>query len=322
MKRFGSILCMVMAMMMAFAPVAEAKRMGGGRSMGKTYKTAPAPIKSHPYSNNAVQQNKNTEQRTTSGREQATPQQKSSRWGMLGSAVAGLAAGGLLASLFGGGSFNGMQGLDFILIALLALSAFFFFRRLKRNNTHSASNIDSQPHYSTATAPNNLVDKPFMKGEHDRATEKVTNATDADYEQRLPNASSGIIDGSNVPENLPGGFDQQAFLEGAREHYITLQKAWNENNLELIREYLSPELFEQLRIDRGKLKGNQHTEVLFVDAGIVRADYTARVAQVSIKYTGRYKDETEGVEEDINDIWHLERDITNTDAPWLIVGME
>ena len=118
---------------------------------------------------------------------------------------------------------------------------------------------------------------------------------------------------------MPGGFDQQAFLEGAREHYVTLQKAWNENNLELIREYMSPELFEQLSLERSKLQGKQHTEVLFVDAGIVRADYTARVAQVSIKYSGRYKMLLKVLKK-ISAMYGIWSGILPVpDAPWLIV---
>ncbi|MDB2384317.1 Tim44-like domain-containing protein [Endozoicomonas sp.] len=314
MKRFSSMLCIFMAMTLVFAPVAEAKRMGG-KSMGRTYKTAPAPAKSQPQSNSTAQQNRSADQKTTAGNQQAAQQQKSSRWGMLGGALAGLAAGGLLASLLGGGAFSGMQGLDFMLLGLLAVGAFFLFRRLRRKNAQSSASITPQ---QPPLADKLMGKNPAVEGYGGAMQKRIHGADEASS----VSVSSGIIGGSDVPENLPAGFDQQAFLEGAREHYVTLQKAWNENNLELIREYMSPALFEQLTIERGKLEGKQHTEVLFVDAGIVRADYTSRVAQVSIKYSGRYKDTVEGLEEDISDVWHLERDITSADAPWLIVGME
>ena len=221
-----------------------------------------------------------------------------------------------------GGAFDGLQGLDFILFGLLALGGFFLFRKMRRKsaNVAGATSSDHQPQAST----DHLMGRQpaFEGGQQDSPTPGSAAVTPVAPSPELPAGGSGIVAGDDVPENLPGGFDQDAFLEGAREHYTTLQKAWNENNLSLIKEYMSPELLEQLKEERNKIKGKQSTEVLFVDAHIARADYTARVAQISIRYSGRCKDSVTNVEEEINDIWHLERDITNADAPWLIVGME
>jgi len=55
---------------------------------------------------------------------------------------------------------------------------------------------------------------------------------------------------------------------------------------------------------------------------MVRAHQVFGTAQVSIKFSGRYKDSVEGVEEDITDIWHLERDLKEPNAPWFIIGIE
>ena len=246
---------------------------------------------------------------------------------MLGGALAGLAAGGLLASLFGGGAFSGMQGFDFLILGLLAFGAFFLFRKFKRQGHQQAGHSHGYQNQSTESPLASLSDtlmhkKSAVEGHHGSDAQFLEESkTSAEPLVAAP-VSNGIIGGDDVPENLPGGFDREGFLKGAREHYVILQNAWNKNDQSVMREYMAPELFEQLNLERSKLSGDQHTEVLFVDAGIVRADYTSRVAQISVKYTGRYKDQVEGVEEDINDIWHLERDITHANAPWLIVGME
>ncbi|KOO09918.1 preprotein translocase subunit Tim44, partial [Vibrio xuii] len=99
-----------------------------------------------------------------------------------------------------------------------------------------------------------------------------------------------------------------------REPYRTLQGAWNHNQLDTIEEYVSPSLFEDLKAERAKLDGEQHTDVMYVDAEIVRADYDASKAQLSLQFSGRYRDSVEGVEENIEDIWHLERDLTTPNA--------
>ncbi|GAL07471.1 hypothetical protein JCM19237_1411 [Photobacterium aphoticum] len=129
------------------------------------------------------------------------------------------------------------------------------------------------------------------------------------------NAETYVSTDSEVPFNLPPGFNMNAFLNGSREHYRIIQGAWNHNELGKIREYVSPALFEDLAAERSKLDGEQHTEVMYVDAELVRADYDANTAQLSIKFSGRYKDQAEGVEEDITDVWHLERDLRTPNAP-------
>ncbi len=127
---------------------------------------------------------------------------------------------------------------------------------------------------------------------------------------------------SDIPHNYPAGFDRVAFVNGAREHYRILQGAWNHNQLETIREYVSPSLFDDLKAERANYEGEQHTDVMYVDAEIVRADYDANRAQLSLQFSGRYRDAVEGIEENIEDVWHLERDLTVPNAPWLIVGIQ
>ncbi|PSJ46562.1 preprotein translocase subunit Tim44 [Zobellella endophytica] len=219
-------------------------------------------------------------------------QQTGKKSGLMGGLLGGLLAGGLFAYLLGSGAFEGFQFMDFLLIAGLAFAAIMIFRMLRQTK---------------APAP-----RPAYGGPQQ-------------FEAARPAPANGAASGfgaSEVPFNLPPNFDMQAFLQGSREHYRTLQQAWNQNDLEKIREYVSPELFAELSQERARLSGEQHTEVMFVDAELVRADHSASLAQVSLKFSGRYRDSHESVEQDIREVWHLERDLTRPNAPWLIVGLE
>ncbi|GAA3540955.1 Tim44-like domain-containing protein [Zobellella aerophila] len=231
-------------------------------------------------------------QTTNTANSGQTQQPKKS--GLMGGLLGGLLAGGLFAWLLGSGAFEGFQMMDFLMIAGLAFAAVMVFRALRK---------------SKAPAPRAAYSGP----QQFEAPQQSPIASTA--------ASSGFA-ASDVPFNLPQGFDMQAFLQGSREHYRTLQQAWNQNDLEKIREYVTPELFAELSQERAKLTGDQHTEVMFVDAELVRADHTSYQAQVSVKFSGRYRDLQEAVEQDIREIWHLERDLTKANAPWLIVGLE
>ncbi|MCE7642509.1 Tim44 domain-containing protein, partial [Vibrio fluvialis] len=142
------------------------------------------------------------------------------------------------------------------------------------------------------------------------------------FEQPQNSGGFGSQMQSDIPHNYPAGFDRVAFVNGAREHYRILQGAWNHNQLETIEEYVSPSLFEDLQAERAKIDTDPQTDVMYVDAEIVRADYDASKAQLSLQFSGRYRDAGEGIEENIEDIWHLERDLTTPNAPWLIVGIQ
>ncbi|MGF1818598.1 Tim44 domain-containing protein [Vibrio alginolyticus] len=289
MKRLFSIVALLM-FTVAVTPIAEAKKFGGSKSFGKSYKTAPAP----------KQQQQNT---NTVGKDQTT--KSSSKKGLMGGLLGGLLAGGLLAAFFGG-AFEGIQFMDILIIGLIAFVIFKLMRGMLGAKQGSMNQHRQQPAFGGNASK---FEQPNMQN----------------FEQQ-PNTNNGGFGGfgaqTDVPHNYPPGFDQAAFINGSREHYRILQGAWNHNQLEIIEEYVSPSLFEDLKAERAKLDGEQHTDVMYVDAEIVRADYDANKAQLSLQFSGRYRDTVEGVEEEIEDIWHLERDLTAPNAPWLIVGIQ
>ncbi|MBU2898007.1 Tim44 domain-containing protein [Vibrio hepatarius] len=288
MKRFFSLVALLMVSV-AITPIAEAKKFGGGKSFGKSYKTAPAP----------KQQNTNT-----LGKDQATKSPSSSKKGLMGGLLGGLLAGGLLAAFFGG-AFEGIQFMDILIMGLVAFVIFKLMKGFLGAKQGSINQHKQQPAFG-GSAP------------------KFEQPNVHNFEQQPQTATQGGGFGAtnDVPNNFPPGFDQSAFINGAREHYRVLQGAWNHNQLETIQEYVSLSLFADLQQERAKLEVEQHTDVMYVDAEIVRADHDANKAQLSIQFSGRYRDTVENVEENIEDIWHLERDLTTENAPWLIVGIQ
>ncbi len=278
----------IVAMMLVFAftaTEAQAKKFGGGKSFGRSYQTAPAPAaKPDAPSQTAAP---------------AAGAAAAGKKGMLGGLMGGLLAGGLIAALLGG-AFEGIQFMDILILGLLAFVIFRLLRGRRPAPAHTPA---------------------YAGGQGDPNSQRRT----FDFDNRTAPVSAPAGGGfavSQVPFNLPQGFDMTAFLAGAREHYRTLQDAWNKNDLVKIQEYVTPELYNDLRAERATLSGEQHTEVLFVDAELVRADQIGSRAEISVKFTGRYRDTVEGVEEPITDIWHLERNMAQAGSPWYIVGIE
>lgn len=285
MKRLFSFVALLMVSVMVI-PHADARKFGGGKSFGKSFKTAPAS----KYSSNT----------STLNKKGTATNPNSSRRGLMGGLLGGLLVGGLFASLLGGGGFQGIQFMD---ILILAGIAFVIFRLMRGSLAAKQASMNQQHAYE-----GNF---------RDNRNDNVHN-----FEQPQQTGGFGANAQSDVPHNYPPGFDQVAFVNGAREHYRIIQGAWNYNQLDKIREYVSQSLFDDLKAERNKLAGEQHTDVMYVDAEIVRCDYDASTAQLSLQFSGRYRDSAENIEENIEDIWHLERDLTVANAPWLIVGIQ
>ena len=117
-------ICIALSGAALIATDADARRLGGGRSVG-VQRNVTAP----PASPKSTPQQQAPQQATP----QAAPQPQPSRWGMLGGILGGLALGGLLGYLFGG---NGLAGL--LLLAVLAVVIVVALRALARRSAAPA----------------------------------------------------------------------------------------------------------------------------------------------------------------------------------------
>lgn len=218
--------------------------------------------------------------------------------GLLG----GLLAGGLFAYLLGSGAFEGIQMMD---ILLLALVGFVLFKLLR---SRAAQHNAPRSAYSAAA-------------DHAQQRQSFDMANLADS-SAAPVSGKGAAFAAGASIELPAGFDQQAFIDGALQHYRQVQEAWNQGNLDTIAEYVSPDLYAALANQRNRMLVPPQTEVLDLSAEIVAAGQNGNNAEISLLFKGRVRDLLEKSEDGIFDIWHLERDLNKDNAPWLIVGIQ
>jgi len=243
-----------------------------------------------------------TTQQTTQNKQSdvpasTAPKAKSNKKGIMAGVLGGLLAGGLIAAMLGD-NFEGFKLLEMI---LLAGGLFILFKLvtgfLRTNRAPQLANASSGTSAQQNTFKQAPIDQPMSTG----------------FASNAPQTE-------NVPLNLPPNFDVNGFLQGARSHYHTLQTAWNNADYSTMAEYLSSELVAEFKAERQAIQ-SVDTEVMFIDAELVRADKNAQSWQVSVRFKGKYRDLGDKKEEPILEIWHLERLISD-DAPWLIVGVE
>ena len=203
--------------------------------------------------------------------------------------MGGLLAGGLLAALFFGGAFDELRIMDLLVmvgVATLAVFAFRAFMRQRRPSSATAAGHQRE-HQETQPAPHNFTAAPGS-------------------------LASGL-------QNTPAWFDKERFLGGAKEHFMTLQRAWDNNDFSQIQEYVTPELYNLLRQDRAEEPANNSTVVvkLFAELGVIN-EYDGTV-EATVIFHGIL--EENGEQTEFNETWHLTRSMRDQ-APWYLQGIE
>lgn len=274
MQRIISI-ALAICLGLSLAMDAEAKRFGGGRSFG----AAP----SHQSRQAASPFSRNQAAPQQAGR--PTAQGGASRW--LGP-LAGLAAGGLLASLFMGGGFHGLQLLDILVLGALAFLIFRFLRSRQRPSSPLAAG--SQPQQRST-----LEHSPFGQ-----ATARPAVA---------------------APIKAPAWFDEQRFIGAAREHFMALQQHWDANEMDRIAEFVTPQLLTFLKAEREEIgEAFQSTYIDDLQVTLDGLDDLADKTVATLTFSGVSKTSRFDQGEAFNESWRMERE-QGQNKPWLVAGI-
>lgn len=280
---FSLLVAFVLALGLGgYATHAEAK-LGGKKSFGKSY-SMPAQ-KATPNS---------TQSGTAAAGTAANQTTKKGGFlgGLGGGLLGGLLAGGLFAALLGSGAFDGLAFGDILLFAVVGFLIYKFVIAPKRR-------AQQQP------------------AGHQAYREMPESTRDTVQ----PSPMAGMSGFGEPAIQLPPGFDEEAFVAQAKDHYVKLQKAWDDNDLARVQDYFSADLFEMLQAERSKLATDlPATSVVSLMVELVRGEFIGSTASISLRFTGWIK---EGDQTDeTNEVWHLEKDMTSQTAAWIIVGIQ
>lgn len=286
---------------------AEARRMGGGKSFGKQRESLnlnrqqqSAPKPQQPGQSAAPA----GAAAGAAGAAGAAATAGGSKW--LGP-LAGLAAGGLLAALFMGGAFDGINMMDILVLIALAAAVFFIMRMLRK----PASGQSSRPmQYSGAGVGRGAGGMLSPDQEMPAAT------------TRTASASYGHATGAQSSD-FPADFDVEAFLMHAKRSFIALQAANDKRDLEELRAYTTPELFAELNKQIAE-EGNvaQQTEVVFIEASLLDVTTEGNQAIASVRFTGQLRDNPSAAAEAFDEVWHVQKDLDDSDSAWLLAGIQ
>ncbi len=317
--------------------VADAARMGGGKSVGKqssnvTQKQAPAAAKEAPKAAPGAP-----------AAPAAAPAPARNKWlGPLAGLAAGLGIAALLSHMGLGGAMAEMLG-SMLMIGALALGAFFLWRMWKsRSAANAANNGAPQPAYAAAgyapeapapvaapaapaataftPAPASAASNGFVSAA--AATGGAAGAAFTPAASFGTSAAADAVAASNGTWTIPAGFSTEDFLHIAKMYFVRLQAAWDTRNESDIRTFTTPEMFAEIKLDlvaRGDTANV--TDVVSLDAQMLGVEEQGEKTLASVRLSGMIRETAGGPAEPFSEVWNLEKP-ASARASWVLAGIQ
>lgn len=207
--------------------------------------------------------------------------------------LAGLAAGLGLAALFSHLGLGEEMG-SLLLIALLMFGAFMLFRMLSRR---------------------------AQAGQQPGSLQYASNAPGAGASARPPMPVGGAGASPARPAAF-ADFDRDGFARQAKLNFIRLQAANDTGNLDDLREFTTPEVFAELKMqlsERGAAE--QRTDVVELNAEVIDVAEEDGRYIVSVRFNGLLREEAGAAPNPFDEVWHLTKPVSGTGG-WLVAGIQ
>ena len=309
MKRLLALLAVVFTMgLSTVAMDAEAaKRMGSGKSMGTQRQATADKAPTAP-----------TQSAAAAGTPAAGAAAAPSRSWM--GPVAGIAAGlGLaaLASHLGFGEELASMLMFGLMAAAVMVAIGFFMRKRAAAKQAAASGPGGlqYAHAGTGMAPR------ASQPEQQSAAYKVAMPAAGNS---APGSSigSGIGAGVAGASRIPADFDTAGFERNAKVNFIRLQAANDAGNLDDIRQFTTPEMFAELKLEMAE-RGTaaQKNDVVSLNTQVMDVDEDAERYLVSVRFTGTIRDDSGAPDEAFDEIWHLMKS-RQGNSGWVLAGIQ
>lgn len=215
------------------------------------------------------------------------------RWGgMLG----GLLMGGLIGSLLFGGA-HGYGGPGLLDLAILGGGLFLLFRFLRaRRMAAESSSASGSMSFDRGAAPG------WGSSGYDPAAEAISPEV--------------------VQAPLPPGFDAEEFLKGAKAIYTRLQASWDKRDLEDIRQFTVPAVYEEIQRQAQEDPQPGKSELLLINPRILEVREIDGQTVASVLYDVMMRESHTELARQVREIWHFSREAGNPKAFWVLEGIQ
>jgi len=245
---------------------------------------------------------------------------------VLGGALLGFGLGALMSHFGIGGAMGGMLG-SLLTIALLCFAVMFIIRLFARGRYEQNNN----PAYATPTPGVSPI------GSAAGATPEIGSGLKDINPPPLANSpaalqGNGYGSGSSSSASaapaqiqkwgIPADFDTAGFVRNAKTYFIRLQAAWDRADVNDIREFTSPEMFAELRMqltERGPAPNA--TDVVQLEAELLGIEQLPYDYLATVRFQGLIKEAPDASAEPFAEIWNLSKP-QNGGGGWVLAGIQ
>ena len=336
----------LVAMLVIFTHAdADAKRMGGGKSMGKQSSNVtqresggPAAAPGAPAQNAAPAAPARQPGAATPA---AAPKKP---WGaMLGGLAAGLGLAWLAHSLGLGEGFG-----NILMIALLAMVAFAVIRMIMRARSGGGGaqqNASSSPfafqgagnaspaqaetprQYNPDKVGNDASARPFDHS--NMAYSPAAGAATGVGAAAAAGGGSMIGSALSGSQNwgVPDGFDTEGFLTAAKRNFITLQAAWDRADISSLRSMMTDDMISEIRSQLNEREANRtdgqpnQTDVVMIEAQLLGIEDLGDAYMASVEFSGMIREEPSAGPSPFREVWNMTKPKSGNSG-WLVAGVQ
>jgi predicted lipid-binding transport protein (Tim44 family) len=309
MKKFVALTAVVFALGTTMAWDAEAKRLGGAKSSGmqRQQTTQPAGPANTPGSP-ATQAAPAAGAAAAAGAPAAAAAKRS--WmGPIAGLAAGLGLAALASHLGFGPALANIMMMVLLGVVVMAVIGFVMRKRMAANGTPSMA--------GAGAARNGLGGLGGSGAGAGGGTGRFPGVG-----TRIGSALGGVTAASAQPAGIPADFDTAGFARNATQQFLALQAANDARDLQRLRDYLTPEMFEEVRADvesRGDVA--QDTQVFGLNAQVLEVVEESDRYIVSVRFTGSVREQAAVETEDLDEVWHLTKPRTGFGG-WVVAGIQ
>ena len=326
----------VLVAMLALAHAdADARRMGGGKSIGKqssnvTQRESATP----PATPGAPAQSAATNAAAKPAAAGAAPAAAAAKkpWGaMLGGLAAGLGLAWLAHSLGLGAGFGNV-----LLILLLAMAAFAVFRMVMRsrsgggNSNNGAAPFAFQGAGAATPAAAQVPPQYSPNNVGNDASARPWERSSMAFQSPQAAGGTGTMIGSALSGSqnwgVPADFDTAGFLAAAKRNFVTLQAAWDRSDIPTLRSMMTDGMLGEIRTqlsEREAHRGAQpnHTDVVMIEAQLLGIEDLGDGYMASVEFSGMIREEPSAGPSPFREVWNMTKP-KNGASGWLVAGVQ
>ncbi|VWX57940.1 Predicted lipid-binding transport protein, Tim44 family [Burkholderiales bacterium 8X] len=341
MKSFWSVLLVCALAVVSLD--ADARRMGGGKSFGKqsgnvTQRDASPTT---PASPGAPAQNANSAAAKPAAAAPAAAPKRP--WaGMLGGLAAGLGLAWLAHSLGLGAAFGNV--LLILLLVMAGVVVWRIFAARSRGNGNVSSrgglafegagnpaNVGAPAQYSPKNVGNDASARPWERQSADFDASPAEHQPAAGGSSMAGAAAAGgSLIGSALAGSqswgIPAGFDADGFLTAAKRNFVTLQDAWDRDDIETLRSMMTDGMVGEIRqqlAERETHTGGQpnKTEVVMLDAKLLGIEELPDMYMASVEFSGMIREDVSAGPSPFREVWNMTKSKSGNGG-WLVAGVQ